>query len=62
MLLAIDGEEYLIKMPLVTGSCSPTVQLIGILLTELLTPLADCLIRHDDSALSQKLFHIAVTE
>ena len=60
--LAIDGEEHLIKMSFVTRLCPMLAQLVRILLAELLTPLADRLIGHDNPTLCQKLFHITIAQ
>lgn len=59
---AIDGEEHRITMPFVTRLCPTLAQRIGRVLAELLTPLADRLIGHDDPALSQKRFHSTIAE
>jgi hypothetical protein len=42
--LAMDGEENLIQIPLVPGLGMVTTQCIGIPLTKLQTPLANCFV------------------
>jgi hypothetical protein len=59
---AVDAEKHFIQVPLVAGSGAPVAELIGILLTELVAPLPDRFIRHDDAAGKQELLHIAVAE
>jgi hypothetical protein len=53
-----DSEHHFVEVPLVTGSRTAATELIGILLTELVTPLADRLICHLDSTFTEELFHI----
>jgi hypothetical protein len=44
MALAIDGQKYLVEMPFVPGPRPSTPQLVGVILTELETPLTDGLV------------------
>ena len=62
MPFAVDVEKHFIQVPLVAGSGAPAAELIGILLTELVAPLPNRFIRHDDAAGKQELLHIAVAE
>jgi site-specific DNA recombinase len=48
------------QMPLVARSRPSVLELIGIRLPKLQTPLADGLVRHIDAALKQELLHVAV--
>src|SRR5262249_41957060 len=62
MALAVYGEKHLIEMPLVPWLGASTLQLIGIVLPKLETPLADGLVGHVDTALEQEFFHIAIAQ
>jgi hypothetical protein len=58
----VDREEHLIPMPLVTWSRTPASQLIGILLPEFPTPLAEGFGRDNDPTNAQEFFHISMAE
>src|SRR5205814_8733414 len=58
----INGEKHLIKVPLVPWLGASTLQLIGVILPKLQTPLADGFVRHIDAALKQELLHVAVAQ
>jgi hypothetical protein len=60
--LALDGQKYFIKMPLISRARAATPELIGVLLAKLATPLADRFIRHDDSAFQEHFLHVAETQ
>src|SRR5262249_46662813 len=60
MTLTMNREKDLIQVPLVTWLRASTLQLIGVVLPKLQTPLADGLVRHLDAALKQELLHIAI--
>src|SRR5262245_24559942 len=62
MALAIDHQEHLIQVPLVPWLGASMLQLIGVRLPKLQTPLANGLVGHRDTALEQDLFHVAVTQ
>ena len=62
MTLCVNREKHFIEMPLVARAETPTPQLIGVLLPEFVTPLADSLIGHDDAADREQLFDISVAE
>ena len=62
MALAMDGQKDLVQMPLVTWLGASVLQLIGVLLPKLQTPLADGLMGHVDTALEEELLHVAVTQ
>ena len=47
---AVDGENDLVEMPLVAWPGTAAPELIGILLPEFATPLADGLVGHEDAA------------
>ena len=49
-------------MPLVTWSGSSALQLIGIILPKLQTPLADGLVGHIDTAFKEELLYVAVAQ
>jgi hypothetical protein len=59
VLLPIDVEKDFIEVPFVAGLRTTATELVRILLPKLPTPLSDRLVRHDDPALGQQLFHIA---
>jgi hypothetical protein len=48
------------QMPFIPGARPSALQLIGVVLPKLQTPLADGLVRHIDAALKQELLHVAV--
>jgi hypothetical protein len=50
------------QVPLVTGLGASTLQLIGVVLLKLQTPLADGLMDHVDAALEQEFLHVAVAQ
>jgi hypothetical protein len=58
----VDGDRYLIQMPLIAWAGPPAAELIRILLPELPAPLADGFVRHDDPTNEQDFFYIAMTE
>jgi hypothetical protein len=59
---ATNRQEYLIQVPLIPGLSPAVAQLIGIRLPELLAPLPDRFIGHDDATSEQELFHVPVAE
>lgn len=59
MLLAFDGQKYLIHKPLVTGPRPSPPELVGMLLAELAAPFADRLTSHGNATFNRQLFHIA---
>lgn len=54
-LLAVDSNEDLIQVPVVTQSSLSPLQFPSIIETELLTPLSDRLIGDDDSTFGEKI-------
>src|SRR5215468_11158106 len=62
MALTINREKYLIQVPLVPWLRTSMLQLIGVVLSKLQTPLADGLVGHRDAALEQDFLHIAVAQ
>jgi hypothetical protein len=58
LLLAVDAKEDFIQVPVVAQPSLSSLQFPSIAGTELLTPLPDRLIRHDDSALGKKILDI----
>ena len=62
MALAINGQKDLIQVPLVPWLGSSVLQLIGIILPKLATPLADGLVGHGDAALAQEFFHVTIAQ
>src|SRR5262245_29682803 len=62
MALTIDGQKDLIQVPLVTWLGASVLQLIGVRLPKLETPLANSLMGHRDAALEQDLLHVAVAQ
>jgi hypothetical protein len=62
VILLLDRDEHLIQVSLITGTWTPASQLIGLLLAELPTPLADRFVRHDDPPRTQELCHVAMAQ
>jgi hypothetical protein len=62
MLHALDPDEHLIKVPLVTGPRTAAAQSAREGLAELLAPAPDGLVRDDNATLSQKQFDISQAE
>jgi hypothetical protein len=60
--LAIDRQEYLIKVPLITWLRTSAPELIGICLPKFHAPVADRLIRHDNPACKEQFFDIPIAE
>jgi hypothetical protein len=62
MPVAIDGENHLIQVPLITRTGTATPERIGILLAERAAPFADGFVGHDDPMDPEQLFDIAIAE
>ena len=62
MALPIDRQKHLIQMPFVPRARPSVLQLIGVRLPKLETPLADGLVGHVDAALEQEFLSIAVAQ
>jgi hypothetical protein len=62
VVFTIDGEDDFIEMPLVTSLCSPSAQLIRVVLAKSAAPLPDRFIREHESARCQQFFHVAIAE
>src|SRR6516162_1873770 len=62
MAFAIDREEHLIEVPFVAWLGASMLQLIGIILAKLQTPLADGFMGDVDPTLEQDLLHIAIAQ
>jgi hypothetical protein len=62
MLHALNPNEHLIQMPLVSGSWPAAAQMAGKALAELGAPAAHTLVRHDDAPLGQQKLDIAQAE
>src|SRR5215475_4940868 len=62
MALAIDRKEHLIEMPCISRARPASLQLIGVILPKLETPLADGLMGHVDAALAQEFLYVAVAQ
>jgi hypothetical protein len=62
VLFPIDGEQDRIELPLVSGLCPSSAQLVGVVLATCAAPLADGRICEDDPARCQQLFHVAIPE
>jgi len=58
----MNGEKYLIEVPLVPWLRASALQLIRIVLPEFQTPLADGLMAYLDPTGQQHLFYVAVTQ
>jgi hypothetical protein len=59
MLLAIDSNEDFIQIPVIAQSTLPSLQFPDIVRTELMTPLPDRLIGHDNSPLGQEILYVS---
>src|SRR5215471_2993309 len=62
MALPADGQEHLVQVPLVPWLGASVLQLIGVVLPKLQTPLADGLMGHVDATLEQDLLYVAVAQ
>jgi len=62
MLHALDPDEHLIKVPLVTGPRATSAQTAGKSLAEFLAPAPHRLIRDDNATLSQEQLEIPKAE
>src|SRR5215831_16255315 len=62
MALPVDRQKDFIEMPLVPWLGASMLQLIGVVLAKLQTPLVDGLMGHVDAALEQDLLHVAVAQ
>ena len=62
MTLPVDRHKDCIEVPLVTWLGASTLQLIGVVLSKLQTPLADGLMGHHDPTGEHHLFYVAVTQ
>jgi hypothetical protein len=62
MTSAMDGQNHLVDMLMVSGPGPTTLQLIGVLLIKLATPLADRFVGHHDSAFEQQLLDSTVAQ
>src|SRR5262249_16131841 len=58
----MNGQKHLVEVPRVTWLGASTLQLIGVVLPNLQTPLADGLMGHVDAALAQEFLHITVAQ
>ena len=59
VLLALDCQNHLIHVPLVTGPGTAATELLGVRLPEFATPFADGLVGYNHSAFQQQLFDIS---
>jgi hypothetical protein len=57
--LAVDSNEDFIQVPVVAEPSLSSLQFPSIVSTELLTPLSNRLIRHDDSPFGEKILDIS---
>ena len=62
MALPIDRQKHLVEVPLVPWLGASTLQLIGVLLPKLATPLADGFMGEVDPAFEQQLLYITVAQ
>ena len=62
MSLSVYSDEYLIEMPIISSSRTPSARMICESLAELLAPLPDSLIGENDAALSHQQFNVSVAE
>jgi hypothetical protein len=59
LLLAVDSNKDLVQVPVVAEPALSSLQFPSIVRTEFLTPLSDRFIRHNDSALGEKILDIS---
>src|SRR4051812_28741699 len=59
LLLTVDSNEDLVQVPLIAEPALSSLQFPSIVRTELLTPLSNRLIGHDDSPLGEKILDIS---
>src|SRR5215211_3987441 len=59
---AVNCKKHLIEVPFVAGLRTSSTQLVGRVLTELSTALADCFVGQHDATRGHELFHITITE
>ena len=62
MTLPVDRQKHLVQVPFVAWLGAPTLQLIGVVLPKLQTPLPDGFMRDVDPACKEQLLYIAVTQ
>ena len=62
MLHALNPDEHLIQMPLVTGPRTTAAQAFGKTLAKFLAPAPNCLIGYDDATLGQQQLNIPQAE
>src|SRR4029450_7161796 len=62
MALPVDRQKHLVAMPCVPRATPSTLELVGVILPTLPTPLADGLVGHVDAALAQEFLHVAVAQ
>jgi hypothetical protein len=62
MAFAMDGQKHFIEIPLVSRSGPAATQLIGIVLPEFATPLANGFVGDGDATFEQQLLHVAVAQ
>ena len=58
---AVDLEEDLVQMPLITRSGTSSPEAVGVVFAELLTPTPDRLVAEHDTTCRHHVFHIAET-
>jgi hypothetical protein len=59
---AIDGGEHLIYRPPIPGPGKPSTKLVGIVVAEFATPLADGFIGRHDAALKEQYFDATIAQ
>ena len=62
MVLALDGQDDLVEMPLVAAPQLSPTQLVGISLAELQRPLPNRFVRHDDASTGYQFLGIKTTQ
>jgi len=62
MPLAIDGDPYLVQVPVVTGLRPPAASLIGVILPELLTPAIDRFVGDFDTTFEKAFLNVWVAQ
>jgi hypothetical protein len=62
MAFAVNGQKHFLQISFASVAGSTATQLSGMVLPELLTPLADGFIGHADAAFEHEFLHVAVAQ
>ena len=62
MMLALDGQHYLVQMPFITALGLAPAQRIGVRLAKLQGPLTNGLVGDEDASTGHQFFDVAKTQ